>query len=263
VKAHSHDAAPLSHQRRRRARQLSQGICTDFQSGDERIALDFHVFTFQRFTRSEGDAVNQEIQPTKFFTNSLKRRVHFFLLSNIAREERRFRHFGRSEALDIVFEPLALISERETGAGAVQGLRRGPRNRSFVGHTKNNSLFIFKHIGSLTSILDLTSELNCSLLCYVLEAECINHGPHRATFELIGDKLAVGISIFEPGFLRGPKFSFLFVVEGCHEFLIDLIQHRISRFVSLARALGHFSLRLRISARVAFLAPLGRGRETP
>ncbi len=89
--------------------------------------------------------MNQKIEPAKVFTEALEGCINFFLLRHVARIERRVRHLSLRQALDIVFEPFALISKCQLRAGRVQRLRRRPRDRALVGDAKNDSPFVFQH----------------------------------------------------------------------------------------------------------------------
>ena len=106
----------------------------------------FEIFTAQCFARSEGDAVNQEIEPAKLFTNLSKGFIDFFLFRDVTREQQRAGHGFACQAFDIFFQAIALVSESEICARFVKGLSSGPGDGALICDSEDDSIFVFEHV---------------------------------------------------------------------------------------------------------------------
>jgi hypothetical protein len=105
----------------------------------------------------------------------------------------------------------------------------------------------------MASLVKLLSQLAGAVLRYTFEAACVDHRPHCPAFILVGDKVAISVSIFQPSGLGFLQLCLFIVLEFRHELTVDLVEDRICGFVCIGRALGHLSLSLRIRAGVGFL----------
>ena len=87
VVRHRNNAAAFGHQRRRSACKLWQRVSTDLECCEKRFASCVEIFAAERFTRREGDAVNQKIEAAKLLADLSKCFVDLFLFRYVAGEQ--------------------------------------------------------------------------------------------------------------------------------------------------------------------------------
>ena len=84
---HRNDAAAVRHQRGGGARQRGERIRAHFKRREKCVARSIQNISLQCFFGRVGNAVDEEIQPTKHFSDTFEGRLYFQGLRHVARQD--------------------------------------------------------------------------------------------------------------------------------------------------------------------------------
>src|SRR5215217_2631754 len=149
VIGHCHDAASVSHQGRRFARERYQRVRTDVVCDAECFACCTYKIAFQSFSRSERERVKHQIDSVRFATHLLKKCPDLIIAGNVAGKKRGLRSELADEFLHVFFQPFALIIENQPRTSGRPRLRDRPCNAALVRNSEDKAnlsrQYLFSH----------------------------------------------------------------------------------------------------------------------
>ena len=110
----------------------------------ESLAAGIDELAFQRLLGRKGDGMKEQMQAAEFFADRSVNIRDVFIFGDVAGDQKRLCAERAGEFLDVILQPLALVSEGQARARLVPGLGDGPGDGAFVGHAKDDSEFTRK-----------------------------------------------------------------------------------------------------------------------
>ena len=144
IVCHGNNAAAFSHERRGAVSQGHQRVSAHIMRHAKGFARRVDELSFQRLSRCKRDRVQEQVQFSKPLPHFRKNPLDLLVARHITRQQERVSAEIAGQFLHVLLEPLALVGEGQFRARRCPGLRDGPRNGTFVGHTHNQPKFSFQ-----------------------------------------------------------------------------------------------------------------------